>query len=61
MSLTSGIAGVLEERLGLPVEILNPFRRVALKGKGIPVDELEREAPIYSVAVGLALRRAFDT
>jgi type IV pilus assembly protein PilM len=61
MSLTSGIAGVLEERLGLPVETMNPFRRIALKGKGLPVDELQREAPIYSVAVGLALRRAFDT
>lgn len=60
MSLTGGIAGVLEEHLGLPVEILNPFRRVVMKSRKLPLDEIEREAPLYSVAVGLAMRRAFD-
>lgn len=54
------LARALEERAGVPVEILNPF-------KGIEVDErrfdpvyLAEVAPMAAVAVGLGMRRAGD-
>jgi type IV pilus assembly protein PilM len=46
---------LVEERLGFPVSVANPFTHMAL-GEGIDVTELERAAPAMMIAVGLALR-----
>jgi type IV pilus assembly protein PilM len=58
-SRVDGLAAALGERFGLPVEPLNPFRRIAVDEArlGGPVDDI---APIAVVAVGLALRREGD-
>ena len=60
MSLISGIDSALESQLGIPVEVLNPFRRVAVDAKKMDITPYQEKAPIFSVAFGLAMREAFD-
>ncbi len=55
-SLMEGLGDFLEERFNLPVEYLNPFRNVLYSEKAFSVDELEKNAPIFTVAAGLAMR-----
>jgi type IV pilus assembly protein PilM len=52
---TVGLADFLQERYRVPVEIVNAFRKISL-GEEL-VEEVERLSPIYTTAVGLALRR----
>jgi type IV pilus assembly protein PilM len=54
-----GFAGALADRFGLPVEPLNPFRRIAFDADKAGVDA-DEAASTAVVAVGLALRRAGD-
>jgi len=62
--LTGGAAGIaqieelVEERLGFPVSIANPFAPMGM-APGIDVQSIERAAPQMMIATGLALR-AFD-
>jgi len=49
----------LGERFGIPVERLDPFRRVTL-GKDIPPETAEELASSAAVAVGLASRKVGD-
>jgi type IV pilus assembly protein PilM len=59
-SRVEGFAEALQDRFGTPVEMFDPFRKVALDGKKYPPDQRETIAPTAAVAVGLALRRAGD-
>lgn len=52
-----GLAMAVEERVGIPVEVLNPFRGVVSPEKLFDPDYLEAVGPAAAVAVGLALRR----
>ena len=55
-----GLMDLLKQELGLPVEQLNPFRRIRYPETG-PVGELvAAHAPRLAVAVGLALRSFED-
>lgn len=62
--LAGGIASIrrldqfLEGRLGLPVQIANPFGQMSLSPR-VKAQELMREAPALMIALGLALR-GFD-
>lgn len=56
-ALFGGIDKFFEEKLGVQVEILNPFRNVKIHPKKFDIDYLESIAPQLTVAVGLALRR----
>jgi type IV pilus assembly protein PilM len=58
-SRVDGFADALQDRFGVPVEPLNPFRRIAFDGArfGVHAEEI---APTSVVAVGLALRQAGD-
>ncbi|EIC23344.1 type IV pilus assembly protein PilM [Thiorhodovibrio frisius] len=49
------IADLVEQRLGFPVQVANPFEDMAL-ARGVDRDGLERAAPGMMIAVGLALR-----
>ncbi len=60
MSLVNGMDRIIEEETGIPVEILNPFKRVTIASKTVDPLTVERDAPMDTVAVGLALRRVFD-
>ena len=55
-SLFGGIDRFFEEKLGVEIEILNPFRNLKI-AKKFDKDYLESIAPQAAVAVGLALRR----
>jgi type IV pilus assembly protein PilM len=46
---------LVEERLGLPTMVANPFTQMSLSPR-VKAQELMREAPAMMIAVGLALR-----
>lgn len=50
----------LERRMEVPVELVNPFRNIAVDARRFDIDLLQRAAPLAGTAVGLALRRPGD-
>jgi type IV pilus assembly protein PilM len=50
----------IEARARLPVEVVDPFRNVAIDESRFDVPYLRAHAPMATVAFGLALRRAGD-
>lgn len=54
------IKTVLETRLGVDVEVMNPFRLVQVNPKDFDSEYLESVGPMFSVAVGLGMRRIGD-
>jgi type IV pilus assembly protein PilM len=59
-SRIKGLSQVLASRLKLPVEPLNPFRRIAIPEKLFAVDYVYDIGPMAAVAAGLALRQKGD-
>jgi type IV pilus assembly protein PilM len=59
-SRVEGFADGLQERFNTPVEMFDPFRKVALDAKKFSADQRESIAPTAAVAIGLAVRRAGD-
>ncbi len=59
-ALTPNLAQVLRERFGVPVEILNPFRRVRFNEKDFDAAWLQSVAPMMAISVGLAIRKLGD-
>ena len=53
----TGLRALLENKIGVPVEIINPFRNIGVSPKFYDPDYVEEIAPIMAVAVGLAIRR----
>jgi len=51
-----GLAQELSQRLELPVEVLDPFRRIKVDSKKFDPDYLKEIVPEMAVAVGLAVR-----
>jgi type IV pilus assembly protein PilM len=60
VSKASGVKVALEERLGIPVTLLDPFRELVVSEKEFDPEYLQEMAPFFSVAVGLAMRRLGD-
>lgn len=56
----AGIDKTLAERLGMPVEVANPFNVIAFKEKRFDPDYIAEVAPSFGVAVGLAIRKGGD-
>ncbi len=54
-----GLTSVMEERLGVPVQLAEPFRNFRL-GKNLNKVSLAEVAPLLGVAIGLAIRRPGD-
>ena len=50
-----GIAEVVQDRIGLPTSVANPFANMAVASR-IPTQSLENDAPAMMVSCGLALR-----
>jgi len=50
----------IEQRVGVPVEILNPFKNVEIDNRKFDPAYVMEMAPIAAVAVGLGLRRPGD-
>lgn len=51
-----GAADLLEEQTGTPTSIANPFRNMSLAGRVKP-QQLTDDAPMLTIACGLAMRR----
>jgi type IV pilus assembly protein PilM len=51
---------ILTERLELPVEVTNPFKNIKVDPKKFDPAFMESVAPMFGVAVGLAIRRSGD-
>ncbi len=50
----------IEARVGVPVEIMNPFKNIEIDNRKFDPAFIMDVAPLAAVAVGLALRRAGD-
>jgi len=50
----------LENRLGVPVELINPFKNIVVDSRKFDIDLLQRVAPAAGVAIGLGLRKSGD-
>lgn len=51
---------IIEARVGVPVEIINPFKNIEIDNRKFDPGFLTEVAPLAAVAVGLALRRSGD-
>lgn len=51
---------VLSERLEIPVEVADPFRKIKIDPKRFEPTVIAESAPLCAVAVGLAIRRLDD-
>lgn len=64
--LTGGVSGsdkvrsILEDRLGIAAERVDPFRNVTVNDKQFDKDYLDAIGPMFSVAAGLAMRKVGD-
>ena len=54
---TPNLVSVLQERFGVPTELLNPLKRVFYKESDFDSRWLQSIAPMLTVAVGLAVRK----
>jgi type IV pilus assembly protein PilM len=54
-----GFAAQLSQRLGVPVELVDPFRRVGVDGR-VNQEIIQQNGPAFAVCVGLATRRSGD-
>jgi len=59
-SRAEGFTEMLSERFDVPVEGLDPFKRVSFESKKFQIESAGEVAPTAAVAVGLALRRVGD-
>jgi type IV pilus assembly protein PilM len=57
---TAMLVEAVQQKLALPVEILNPFLRIAISEKEFDPQYLEEIGPLMTVAIGLATRRLGD-
>lgn len=55
-----GLSKIMEDQLGIPVEIVNPFNNIEVNPKYFDVGYIQDIAPACAVAVGLAIRRLGD-
>jgi type IV pilus assembly protein PilM len=56
-ALTPNLLQILREQFGVPVELLDPFRRVHVKDSDFDPQWLRSVAPMLAVTVGLAIRK----
>jgi len=60
VSRSKQVRDALEKRLGLQTETVNPFRNLAMSEKEFDSEYLDAIGPLFSVAVGLAMRKVGD-
>jgi len=58
-ALVKGFPEMMEERLGINVEVMDPFRQIKIHGN-LDSSYLKDIAPMAAIAVGLAIRRIGD-
>lgn len=60
-SLVPQLPKAIQDRSRIPVEIIDPFARVAVDSRRFDVDYLRANAPVAAIAFGLALRAQGDS
>lgn len=60
VSKSPQVLDALEKRMGIPVEVLDPFRQIVVNEKEFDPDYIRSIGPLFPVAVGLAMRRLGD-
>ncbi len=50
----------LQQQIGMPVEVVNPFKKVDYSGRNFDLEYLREIGPIMAVGVGLASRKVGD-
>lgn len=58
-SRVEGLVDFLKEKLGVPIEELDPFRKITIDTSKVDSSKIKEAAPAMAVVVGLALR-SFD-
>jgi type IV pilus assembly protein PilM len=56
-ALTPGLDKDLERRLGIPTEIIDPFKKIKVEKKVLKAGPADRVGPLAVVSIGLALRK----
>ncbi|MCX7943660.1 MAG: pilus assembly protein PilM [Deltaproteobacteria bacterium] len=56
----ASILRILEARLNIPVELINPFRNIEIDERRFDTEYIQNIAPLASIAVGLGIRRPND-
>jgi len=51
---------LLQQQIGVPVEVANPFKKIDYSGKNFDMEYLREIGPIMAVGVGLASRKVGD-
>jgi len=51
---------ILQQQIGIPVEIVNPFKKVEYSEKNFDLEYLREIGPVMAVGVGLASRKVGD-
>ncbi len=51
---------ILQQQIGIPVEIINPFKKIEYSEKNFDMEYLREIGPIMAVGVGLASRKVGD-
>ena len=51
---------ILQQQIGIPVEIVNPFKKIDYSGRNFDMEYLREIGPIMAVGVGLASRKVGD-
>jgi len=54
------LSTLLGERVGVPVELANPFHRIEIDKKAFNTDQIQDVATQAAVGVGLAIRKMGD-
>ncbi len=54
------LARIIEDKVGVAVELIDPFRNIQIDPKVFNLDYINEIRPLAAVAVGLGLRRAGD-
>ena len=59
-SKVTGLCDAIKERLGMDVELIDPFSRIKINEKDFDSEYIKEIAPLMTVGVGLAIRRVGD-
>ncbi len=59
-SKIKGFDIILQQQIGLPVEIINPFKKIEFSEKNFDLEYLREIGPMTAVGVGLATRKVGD-
>lgn len=54
-----GLVQYMAQKLGIPVEVLNPFKNIEVSDK-LALEEIQEKASQATIAIGLALRKVGD-